>query len=119
MGKALIATSILLSLCVVLVSPLAQAANARTPAGRYLRIANVPTIAQQAVLSQSIQVHFPKEVTTLTDAMDYLLMGSGYRLAPINKQSPAMMALSHKKVKCNDFIFILIHYKKKVLLIQY
>ena len=62
-------------------------ASDETNVGRYLTIMNKPTLAQTDLLSQIIQVRFPQNVQTISDAMNYLLKFSGYNLVELNKRS--------------------------------
>ena len=58
--------------------------------GRYLSVTNKPLHEQQDLLSQVYQVHFPKEVQTVGDAMRYLLHYSGYSLVDETRQTDAL-----------------------------
>lgn len=49
---------------------------------RYVTVVEKPQHAQINLLSQTIQMHFPQDVKTLSDAINYLLRFSGYSLAP-------------------------------------
>ncbi len=67
---------------------LASEANMQT--GRYLSVTNKPLHEQQDLLSQIYQVHFPKEVQTVGDAIRYLLHYSGYSLVDEAHQTDAL-----------------------------
>ena len=49
--------------------------------GRYASVRAAPTEAQANLLSTLVTVAFPAQVNTVGEAVQYLLSGSGYRLA--------------------------------------
>lgn len=74
----------------------------KTAVGRYLTTENAATIAQKDLLSQSIQVRFPQQVTTVGGAIHYLLRYSGYSLANENQQSTALKQTLSKPLPVID-----------------
>lgn len=76
-------------LLILSVSNITLASDTNT-VGRYLSVSNKPLHEQQDLLSQIFQVHFPKEVQTIGDAMQYLLRYSGYSLVAETNQSAAL-----------------------------
>lgn len=53
-----------------------------------------PLAGQVDLLMQSVTLHFPRDVKTLDDALNYLLRFSGYHLAPLSQRSlPLRMVL--------------------------
>lgn len=66
---------------------LVHANSYSTTDGRYLTYVNKPLPEQKNLMLQTIQVHFPVEVKTIGDAINYLLKPSGYTLAPMDKAS--------------------------------
>lgn len=64
-----------------------------TSVDRYLTVANQPLVAQSNLLAQTFQVRFPYTVTTISDAIRYLLRFSGYSLVEVRYQSTEVAAL--------------------------
>ena len=57
--------------------------------GRYASLIAAPTEAQANLLSTLVTVKFPPRVSTAGGAVEHLLRGSGYRLAPHTTADPA------------------------------
>ena len=55
--------------------------------GRYMTVANKPSNAQVNLMQQTLQVHFPTNVQTVGDAINYLLANSGYELVNKDKRN--------------------------------
>ncbi|MEZ5489056.1 MAG: pili assembly chaperone [Gammaproteobacteria bacterium] len=55
--------------------------NTQTQIGRYSVIAVAPTTGQQDLLSVTQSITIPNDITTVGDALNWLLRDSGYRLA--------------------------------------
>jgi type IV pili sensor histidine kinase/response regulator len=70
-----------------------QADTAATIIGRYLAVPNVASPAQADLLSQTFQIRFPASITTIGDAIHYLLRFSGYSLVDDNALLPAVKNL--------------------------
>ena len=51
-----------------------------TVVGQFLTVSNRASVAQQDLLQQTFQVHFPISVITVGDAMNYLLRTTGYHM---------------------------------------
>ena len=68
-----------------------HAANV-TQINRYATVDNKPSIAQINPLQAVQQIHFPQQVITIHDALDYWLQYSGFILAPTKDQSPALQS---------------------------
>lgn len=58
--------------------------------GRYSTVALGPTAAQAEPLQATITRRFPDPIQTVGQALDAVLRGSGYRLAPAYSADPAM-----------------------------
>jgi len=70
-------------------SPSLVAADSNhTQIGRYLTQYNKPLPEQKNLLLQTVQVHFPSDIKTIGQAIEYLLKPSGYTLVPMDKASP-------------------------------
>lgn len=66
---------------IALSGPLGVAAQ-EVQVGRYASLLPVPTHEQAELLTAQTMVKFPESVTTVGQAVAYLLRPSGYRLAP-------------------------------------
>ncbi|CZI43872.1 TPA: PilL N-terminal domain-containing protein [Legionella pneumophila] len=66
-----------------------QAANI-TQVGRYATVNNQPLAAQINPLKTVQQIHFPRSVQTIGEAVEYWLRYSGYHLAPQDKQNESV-----------------------------
>lgn len=55
-----------------------------TQVGRYLTMPNKPTSTQINLLDQIIQIRFPQEISTVGEAMNYILRFSGYSMVSEN-----------------------------------
>lgn len=53
-----------------------------------------PTVAQQDLLSAIVQLHFSARVKTVGDAMQLVLRGSGYHLAPTKTSNKVLQQLA-------------------------
>jgi len=62
-------------------------------AGRYTAVAPVASAAQRDPLAVIVSVHFPSRVTTVHEALTYLLERSGYRLATGSTADPRLPVL--------------------------
>lgn len=51
-----------------------------TITGQFLTVHNGPRIEQQQLMQQTFEVHFPMDVLSVGDAIQYLLQTTGYRL---------------------------------------
>lgn len=69
-----------------------QAANL-TQINRYATVSNAPLTAQINPLLAVQQVHFPQEVQTIGEALEWWLHFSGFSLAPKDKQSKSLQAV--------------------------
>lgn len=72
-----------------------QAANV-TQINRYATVANAPLAAQINPLLAVQQVHFPQEIQTIGEALEWWLHFSGFSLAPKDKQSKSLQTVMHK-----------------------
>jgi type IV pili sensor histidine kinase/response regulator len=61
--------------------------------GRYLTTATEPLPAQIDLLSQSFDVHFPRDVVTVGSAIKYLLNNSGYQMIDTHTLDPASIQM--------------------------
>jgi conjugative transfer region protein (TIGR03748 family) len=86
-------------LCNLLFGTLSMAS---TQTGRYLTVENKPLSSQIHLLSQTIQVHFPQNIQTVGDAMNYLLHISGYSLVSENNMCPALKITLSKPLPIID-----------------
>ena len=73
-----------------------------TQVGRYITVENKPSYAQIDLLSQTIQIHFPQNVQTVGDAMNYVLRLSGYSLVPINQMNSSLKITLSKPLPAID-----------------
>lgn len=80
----------------------AYAKTDNTQISRYSTVANKPTAAQRDLLSQTIQMRFPESVTTVGEAMQYLLRYSGYSLADEKTQPEALKTTLKKPLPLVD-----------------
>lgn len=83
-----------------LANPTAEAAT--TQYGRYLTTSDKPMTAQTNLLSQKIEVRFPASVRTVGDAINYILLPSGYSLVPSKQQSPDLKITLSKPLPAID-----------------
>lgn len=65
-------------------------ANEMTQVGRYSIINDKPLPEQKNLMIQTVQVHFPPQVKTVGDAIEYILKPSGYTLAPLTDTATAV-----------------------------
>ena len=49
--------------------------------GRYSQLENAPTLEQRDPLKVIIKLQLPNQITSIGDALDYLLLRSGYQLS--------------------------------------
>lgn len=70
----------------------AQAANV-TQVNRYATVANKPLAAQVNPLLAVQQIHFPQEVKTIGQAVDWWLRYSGFKLIAKDKQPESLQAI--------------------------
>lgn len=63
---------------------------------RYSTIAPVPTAAQVDPLDVVVTVVFPEQLTTVDEALHYVLRRSGYRLASAEAADPATSVLANQ-----------------------
>lgn len=75
-------------------------AGSDTQIDRYLTVPNQPLIAQTDLLSQTRQVTFPNSIHTIGDAINYLLLFSGYSLAPFSKANSKANSKTNSKTNC-------------------
>ena len=88
------APAIILGIALGLASPINAQDNSRI--SRYMSVPNVPLAAQRDLLAQTMEVRFPAAIKTVGEAMRYLLLFSGYRLAPgISKDKAVQTMLSN------------------------
>ena len=78
-------------LCLALFSINAWSANIAI--GRYLSVPLQAKLEQRHLLSQTIQIHFPNNVRTLGQAINFSLQFTGYRLVTHDHLSPTTMKL--------------------------
>ena len=64
-----------------------------TVLGRYLTTATEPLPAQTDLLSQSFDVHFPRDIVTVGSAIKYLLNNSGYQIVDTHTLDPASIQM--------------------------
>lgn len=76
--------------------------SAKMPIGRYLTIENKPMEAQINLLSQTIQVRFSPKITTIGDAINYILRFSGYSLISQDCMSDALKITLSKQLPAID-----------------
>ncbi|MCD6040303.1 MAG: hypothetical protein K0S27_1703 [Gammaproteobacteria bacterium] len=86
----------------ILLDKICLADNDVTQISRYLTVANKPKFSQAHLLSQSIQVHFPPNIQTVGDAINYLLRFSGYTLIAEPQQSPALKIMLSRSLPIVD-----------------
>lgn len=89
MLKILIVTALSLSTLT------AQAANV-TQVNRYATVDNKPLVAQINPLLAVQQVHFPQEVKTVGQAMQWWLQYSGFKLAAQEKQPDSLQKVMNQ-----------------------
>ncbi len=84
----------LIGLAISLTATMAMAGNTPMQGGRYTVVAPVATAAQADPLQTMVTIRFPEpNITTVGDAIRYLLRHSGYHLAESDSADPAMAAL--------------------------
>lgn len=71
-----------------------QAEPVPVQVGRYAAIAPTPTPSQKDLLSIVVQMRFHANILTVGEALDYLLLRSGYRLSNEVRENPALVVLS-------------------------
>lgn len=64
--------------------------------GRYSEMSVGPTIEQMDVLKALVQTRFHGSITTVGQAIDYILLRSGYRLASGTSADPALQILTSR-----------------------
>ncbi len=79
-------------LSMILLIGISYAAN-DTQIGRYLSVPNKPLMAQKDLLRQTRQVTFPLLIDTVGEAINYLLLFSGYSLNHTPKTNRAVLAM--------------------------
>jgi conjugative transfer region protein (TIGR03748 family) len=79
-----------------------NAGEADSQVGRYLTVSHKTNSSQMHLLSQSIQVRFPKNVQTIGDAINYLLRFSGYSLVAIGQMNSALKTTISKPLPVID-----------------
>lgn len=72
---------LLTALCVLM--PVLGESQDLVQTGRYSAVAAVPTEAQTEPLNQIVTVEFPETVTSVGDAVQHLLSGTGYALSDV------------------------------------
>lgn len=108
MKTAYLSTGVLLTITLtvgLMVSSAAMAYQAganQTQMGRYLTVDNKPLVAQQDLLAQTIQTHFPQDVQTVGQAMAYLLRYSGYRLVDQSKMADSTHSMLNLQLPLVD-----------------
>ena len=75
---SLLSSCLLAALCVLL--PVLGESHDLVQTGRYTAVGEVPTEAQIEPLHQILRVEFPEAVTTVGDAVQQVLSGTGYAL---------------------------------------
>jgi len=81
-------------LAIMLMATQATAGSKPMQVGRYSTVAPVATAAQSDPLQTMVQIHFPApHISTVGDAVHYLLRHSGYQLAAPESTDPAMAVL--------------------------
>ena len=70
--------------------------------GRYSSAKTTPLAAQQDLMMQTLQVHFPASVETGGQAIEYLLQRSGYALVEKSKQAPEFIVICQKPLPLVD-----------------
>lgn len=84
----------LIGLAISLTTSMVTAGDAPMQVGRYTIVAPVATAAQADPLQTMVKIRFPDpHITTVGDAMRYLLRHSGYRLAEPEAAGPTMATL--------------------------
>ncbi|RLJ22477.1 hypothetical protein DJ030_01310 [bacterium endosymbiont of Escarpia laminata] len=84
----------LIGLAISLTATMVTAGEASMQAGRYTVVAAVATAAQADPLQTMVTIRFPEpHITTVGDAVRYLLRHSGYHLAEPEAVDPAMAGL--------------------------
>ncbi|MFN7096159.1 MAG: hypothetical protein ACK4PR_01160 [Gammaproteobacteria bacterium] len=69
---------------------------------RYSTVSEAATPAQINPLLTVVQVTFPERITTIGDAMNYVLRYSGYALVPLSEQSSALITVLAKPLPLVD-----------------
>lgn len=87
-----------LALVITCMAPLAtwSANDEVQQVARYSTIAPVPRAAQVAPLDAVVTVIFPEQLTTVDEALHYVLRRSGYRLASAAAADPAVSVLANQ-----------------------
>ncbi len=70
-----------------------QATYSNMTVGRYSSMLAAPEEHQYDILSTMVQTRFPQRISTVGEALDYLLLRSGYRLAKYDATDPEMEIL--------------------------
>ena len=84
--KKIIFTMLLAASCI-------HNAYADTQVGRYLTVGNDVSLAQSDPLQQTFQLVFPDSVNRVGDAINFLLVNTGYTLASQGSQSATVIEL--------------------------
>lgn len=69
---------------------------------RYLTVENKPSTAQINPLLTIAQVHFPKEIETVGEALNHWIIYSGYHLIEEDKRSEALRGVLNQKLPQAD-----------------
>jgi len=78
---SLLSSCLLAALCVLL--PVLGESHDLVQTGRYSAVAAIPTEAQTEPLHQILSVEFPEAVTSVGDAVQQVLSGTGYALSDV------------------------------------
>jgi type IV pili sensor histidine kinase/response regulator len=73
-----------------------------TQVERYMTVDNKPKVAQINPLLTVVQVHFPRDVETVGDAVNYWISYSGYRLVSDEKASVELKEVLKQRLPQSD-----------------
>lgn len=79
-------------LCILLFLMLTSV-SAQTQVGRYMTVSNAASISQRDPLQQTFQITFPASIQTVGDAINLVVINTGYQLVPEAAQTKMVKQL--------------------------
>ena len=84
------------------ITGVANVGFSETQVGRYMQVDNSVLPAQIEPLQQVFQITFPATITTVGDAMNFILVNTGYSLVPSKNGSAMIDALLKQPLPLSD-----------------
>ena len=92
----------LVSIGLIGIAAATMAAPNSTQVGRYMVEKNIPTESQSEVFNQTFSIQFPSSVQSIGDAMNYVLLNTGYQLVPYKYRTEDVQTLFNQKLPFSD-----------------